>query len=88
MIYTLICALIEKLNQDNERRKEFEADEKDKRNQEREAEEMRKFEGTKVNVESFLKWKAAFDKEMNDLKKHDGYSAGKKVTGIHFKFCF
>jgi len=28
-----------------------------------------------------LKWKAAFDKEMNDLKKQEGTYVAKKVTG-------
>ncbi len=40
MIYTLVCALIEKLNKDNEIRKQTESDEKYRREQEREAEEM------------------------------------------------
>jgi len=40
MIYTLVCALIEKLNKDNEIRKQTESDEKYRRLQEQEAEEM------------------------------------------------
>lgn len=40
MLYTLICALIEKLNKDNEDRKIFEADEKERLEREREAEEL------------------------------------------------
>ena len=40
MLYTLICALIEKLNKDNELRKQFESDEKERKFQEREAEEQ------------------------------------------------
>lgn len=81
MIYTLVFALIEKLNKDNEDRKVFEAEEKERKEREREAEELRKFEGTKVSVESFLKWKAVFDKEMQELKKQNAEAANKKLTG-------
>lgn len=31
--------------------------------------EQKKFEGTRVTVESFLSWKAAFDAEMTQLRK-------------------
>ena len=40
MIYTLVFALIEKLNKDNEARKVFEANEKERKEREREAEEL------------------------------------------------
>lgn len=41
----------------------------------------KRFEGTKVTVESFLKWKTAFDKEMNELKKQNLDTTNKKTTG-------
>ena len=41
----------------------------------------RKFEGTKVTVETFMKWKAAFDKEMQELKKQQVDNSNKKPTG-------
>ena len=40
MIYTIVCALIEKLNKDNEERKIFEADEKERLERKREEEEL------------------------------------------------
>ena len=40
MLYTLVCALIEKMNKDNEERKIFEADEKERKDRQREEEEM------------------------------------------------
>lgn len=40
MIYTLVCALIEKLNQDNEERKTSEANEKERLEKLREEEEL------------------------------------------------
>lgn len=105
MIYTLVCAIIEKINKDNEDRKTFEKDEKERLERQREEEELvsspqylllwpksiyilsyyptlkKRFEGTKVTVETFLKWKAAFDKEMKDLKKNNQETTNKKPTG-------
>ena len=40
MVYTILCALTEKLNKDNDDRKKFEADEKDRLERKREAEEL------------------------------------------------
>lgn len=80
MVYTILVALTEKLNKDNEDRKTFEADEKDRLERQREEEELKRFEGTKVTVECFLKWKAAFEKEQRELKKKDD-SGSKKPTG-------
>jgi hypothetical protein len=40
MLYTLVCALIEKMNKDNEERKIFEADEKERKERQREEEEL------------------------------------------------
>ena len=40
MIYTLVCAIIEKINKDNEDRKTFEKDEKERLERQREEEEL------------------------------------------------
>lgn len=40
MIYTLVSSLIEKMNKDNEDRKDFEAKEKERKEREREEEEL------------------------------------------------
>jgi hypothetical protein len=88
MIYTLALSLIEKLNKDNETRKSDAAAVKETKEREREAEELRKFEGTKVTVEAFLKWKTVFDKEQLEIKiKANADAANKKPTGDqHFFF--
>ena len=81
MIYTLISDLVEKLNKDNDQRKEDEANEKERCEREKEAEELKRFEGTKVTVESFLRWKVDFDKEMSELRRQKEEKAVKKTTG-------
>jgi hypothetical protein len=43
MIYTIVCSLIEKLNKDNDERKIFEANEKERIEKEREEEELVSF---------------------------------------------
>ena len=45
----------------------------------------RRFEGTKVNVDSFLKWKLKFDQEMKELK-HVVEVTNKKLTGEFYYF--
>ena len=42
---------------------------------------QRRFDGTKVSVESFLRWKVKFDAEMNDLKFKVVETGNKKLTG-------
>lgn len=43
---------------------------------------QKKFEGTRVTVETFLKWKAKFEEEMGILKKREALEReGKKLTG-------
>ncbi len=81
MIYTIASAVVEKLNKDNEERRKFEEAERDRIATEKEEEEIRRYEGNKVSVEVFLKWKLAFDKEMAELKKQTQGVGTKKPTG-------
>ncbi len=81
MIYTIASAVLEKLNKDNEERRKFEEAERDRIATEKEEEEIRRYEGNKVTVEVFLKWKMAFDKEMAELKKQSQGVGSKKPTG-------
>jgi len=81
MLYTVVIALLEKIQTDNENRIQQEEDRKNKAEKEKEAEEMRRFDGTKVSVESFLRWKVKFDAEMNDLKFKVVETGNKKLTG-------
>jgi hypothetical protein len=82
MVFTLIQIGSEWLNrrkdEDEARKKELE----ERRLREIEEAENKKFEGTRVTVESFLKWKEAFDEEMNEIKrKNKEKESTKRLTG-------
>ncbi|KAK7157931.1 hypothetical protein R3I93_009203 [Phoxinus phoxinus] len=88
MIFTLVTAVQEKLNEivDQIKRRREEEKERNER-KEREAEEAEKFafQGTVVTIENFLSWKAKFEEEMTELKskrQKEEEQAGKtKLTG-------
>lgn len=69
MIFTLVSIgsewLVRRMEEDAQRKQEAE----DRRRQEIEEAENKKFEGTRVTVESFMKWKIQFEAEMMLLKK-------------------
>ncbi|KAG7463355.1 RWD domain-containing protein 1 [Solea senegalensis] len=85
MIFTLVTAVQEKLNEIVDLMKNRQ--EEEKRQKEREAEEAEKvaFQGTVVTIENFLAWKATFEMEMSELRKKkqkEEEQAGKtKLTG-------
>ncbi|CAK6972010.1 RWD domain-containing protein 1 [Scomber scombrus] len=85
MIFTLVTAVQEKLNEIVDMMKNRRDEEKQRK--EREAEEAEKvaFQGTVVTIENFLAWKATFDVEMNELrrkKQKEEEQIGKlKLTG-------
>ncbi|XP_067305705.1 RWD domain-containing protein 1 [Pseudorasbora parva] len=88
MIFTLVTAVQEKLNEIVDQIKSRREEEKErKERKEREAEEAEKFafQGTVVTIENFLSWKAKFDQEMIELKskrQKEEEQAGKgKLTG-------
>ncbi|XP_072107731.1 RWD domain-containing protein 1 isoform X2 [Mobula birostris] len=84
MIFTLVTAVQEKLNEIVDQiksRKEME-----KLLKEKEAEEIEKaiFHGTPVTIENFLSWKARFDAELTEMKKkqkEDEQGGKVKLTG-------
>mgnify|MGYP002715729748 FL=1 len=82
MIFTLVSTAQEWLNNkwdEFKKEKELEAE---RRLKEVEEEEMKRFEGTRVTVETFLKWKMAFIEEMGLLKKElKEDKECKKLTG-------
>ena len=51
---------------------------------------QKRLEGTKVTVESFLKWKEKFEAELAELdgvkKNKDTPSGDKKLTGMHINY--
>ncbi|XP_029360600.1 RWD domain-containing protein 1 [Echeneis naucrates] len=85
MIFTLVTAVQEKLNEIVDLMKNRQ--EEEKRQKEREAEEAEKvaFQGTVVTIENFLAWKAQFEMELAELrrkKQKEEEQAGKpKLTG-------
>ncbi|CAG0917965.1 unnamed protein product [Notodromas monacha] len=82
MIFTLASAALEWLNQRCDQKINHREEEEKRKEQEREEEEHRRFEGTRVTVETFMKWKLAFDEEIlrsKKVKKED--TSSKKLTG-------
>ncbi|XP_002741801.1 RWD domain-containing protein 1-like [Saccoglossus kowalevskii] len=88
MVFTLVSAVQERLNEKVDEIKQIEKDEKERIEQEEktkaEAEEAKKFVGTPVTIETFLAWKAKFDKEIEDKKRqasNEDNNKDKKLTG-------
>ncbi|XP_017544060.1 RWD domain-containing protein 1 isoform X2 [Pygocentrus nattereri] len=83
MIFTLVTAVQEKLNEIIDQIKSRREEEKQRK--EREAEEAEKaFQGTVVTIENFLSWKARFEQEMAELKRKkmkEDDSGKSKLTG-------
>jgi hypothetical protein len=82
MIFTLVTIASEwlrrRMEEDAQRKEEAEQ----RRKQEIEEAENKKFEGTRVTVESFMKWKLKFDEEMTILKKKkQALEKSNKLTG-------
>ena len=50
---------------------------------------QKRFEGTRVTIETFLVWKAKFDNELAELRGQKGKddASSKKLTGTDFVFC-
>ncbi|XP_057617677.1 RWD domain-containing protein 1 isoform X1 [Chionomys nivalis] len=69
MIFTLVTAVQEKLDETVDQMKARR--EEEERQKEKEAEEAEKklFHGTPVTIENFLSWKAKFDAELLEIKK-------------------
>ncbi|XP_019946599.1 RWD domain-containing protein 1 [Paralichthys olivaceus] len=85
MIFTLVTAVQEKLNEIVDLMKNRQ--EEEKRRKEREAEEAEKvaFQGTVVTIENFLAWKANFELEVAELRhkkqKEEEQTGKTKLTG-------
>ncbi|XP_032635429.1 RWD domain-containing protein 1 [Chelonoidis abingdonii] len=85
MIFTLVSAVQEKLNEIVDQIKTRQ--EEEKKQKEREAEEAEKlcFHGTPVTIENFLSWKAKFDAELLEIKrkkmKEEEQSGRNKLSG-------
>lgn len=70
MVFTIVSAIQEKIALIVEGRARQEIEEKERVEKEKAEAEQKRFEGTKVSVETFMAWKTKFDAEMNELKSH------------------
>ncbi|XP_050521224.1 RWD domain-containing protein 1 [Daktulosphaira vitifoliae] len=81
MIFTLVSAAQEWMNEYSDREKKQKEHNEEKRREKEIEAEMKRFEGTKVTVESFLRWKFQFEEDMGVLKKRNDEDKSKKMTG-------
>ncbi|KAM6180647.1 RWD domain-containing protein 1 isoform 3-T3 [Erethizon dorsatum] len=86
MIFTLVTAVQEKLNEIVDQIKTRREEEKKLKEKEAEEAEKQLFHGTPVTIENFLCWKAKFDAELLEIKKKrmkEEEQAGKnKLSGM------
>lgn len=81
MVFTLVSAAQEWLNsKSDEIRRNAELREQQRLQEEEEA-EMKRFEGTRVTVETFIVWKQKFEQEMGINIKKEKEEKNKKLTG-------
>lgn len=81
MIFTLVSVAQEWVNEKNDLAKITKVEREEKKKLEEEEAERKKFEGTRVTVESFLIWKQKFDEDMGFISKKEINEKGKKMTG-------
>lgn len=83
MTFTLVSVAIDWINRiADQKRREFK-EARDKKKREEEEAERKKFEGTRVTVESFLVWRTKFEEEMhkNDKTWSAKQEVNKRLTG-------
>uniref|UniRef100_A0A803JCJ3 RWD domain-containing 1 n=1 Tax=Xenopus tropicalis TaxID=8364 RepID=A0A803JCJ3_XENTR len=85
MIFTLVSAVQDKLNEIVDQIKTRKEEEKVRKEKEAEEAEKVRFHGTPVTIENFLSWKAKFDAEVCEMKKkrqkEEEQSGKNKLTG-------
>ncbi|XP_025405301.1 RWD domain-containing protein 1 [Sipha flava] len=81
MIFTLVSAAQDWVNGHSDFAKQKKLDDDDKRREKEMEAELKRFEGTKVTVETFLRWKFNFEEDMGVLKKRNEEEKNKKLTG-------
>ncbi|XP_028131594.1 RWD domain-containing protein 1 [Diabrotica virgifera virgifera] len=82
MVFTLVSSAQEWLNVKWEEIKKEKDELVARRLKEEEEAELKRFEGTKVTVETFMKWKKLFEDELGITKKRELLEKeGKKLTG-------
>ncbi|XP_015603863.1 RWD domain-containing protein 1 [Cephus cinctus] len=82
MVFTLVSAAQEWLNVQWDRVKLQREEKAARKLREEEEAELKRFEGTRVTVETFLSWKEKFDEQMGHTKRREiAEKEGKKLTG-------
>ncbi|XP_017481348.1 PREDICTED: RWD domain-containing protein 1 [Rhagoletis zephyria] len=81
MIFSLVSSAQEWLNERWDDYKLHEEEERARKLYESEEAERKKFEGTRVTVESFLKWRTEFEESTGIAAKREKNSDSKKLTG-------
>jgi len=84
MIFTLVSVAIEWINQKSDQKKKEFKESLERKEREIEEMELKKFEGTRVTVESFMAWRSKFDAQMDQLNKKElanKLELSKKMTG-------
>ena len=81
MVFTLVSAAQEKLNEFMDKLKTKKEEEKLRKEKEAEEAERVKFTGTPVTLETFLVWRRTFEQEMMQNKKTKEETFKGKLTG-------
>ncbi|PVD28396.1 hypothetical protein C0Q70_10983 [Pomacea canaliculata] len=83
MVFTIVSALQEKLTVMVEDAKRLAEEQRIQKEKDDEEAALKKFEGTRVTIESFLAWKAKFDAERKERKRIQGELdlSSKKLSG-------
>uniref|UniRef100_A0A1A9WEE5 RWD domain-containing protein n=1 Tax=Glossina brevipalpis TaxID=37001 RepID=A0A1A9WEE5_9MUSC len=81
MIFSLVSAAQEWLNERWDDHKKAQEEERERTLLAAEEAERKKFEGTRVTVESFMKWKMIFEETMGIAAKREKINESKKLTG-------
>lgn len=83
VIFTLASTLSEQLSIQAETRQIRQRENLERKQREEEEAEQKRFEGTRVTVETFIKWKVKFDAEQAELNKSVRVedTDSKKLTG-------
>uniref|UniRef100_A0A336MZ64 CSON006670 protein n=1 Tax=Culicoides sonorensis TaxID=179676 RepID=A0A336MZ64_CULSO len=81
MIFTLVSSAQEYLNQRWDDLKQEKEREAQRKLEELEEMERKRFEGTRVTVETFLKWRNEFEQDMGIAEKRSKDHSGGKLTG-------
>lgn len=87
MIFSLVSSAQEWLNVQWDEHKKNQEDERVRKVNEAEEAERKKFEGTRVTVETFMKWKLEFEESTGIAAKREKNNDSKKLTGRELFMC-